>query len=191
MSRGLMLTVKVIVVITTSILLAMSTACGPSSLTPAASSSAAGGGLQTNPGITSLTAEQLPALGTGQIIYVPIYSEIYDLDQSRTFSLTATLSLRNADIDNSLVIETIDYYDTAGTLIKPYLSQPIQLAPLASTAVVIDNRDTTGGVGANFLVAWRAAADVVPPVIEAVMISTTSQQGISFVSPGRVIEQRR
>jgi hypothetical protein len=56
--------------------------------------------------------------------------------------------------------------------------------------VVVDRTNVAGGVGANFIVGWQAAAPVSAPVIEAVMISTASQQGMSFVSPGRVIEER-
>ncbi len=190
MLRSLICPIKGSLVTSAIALLAMATACDPSLPPPAASSTTTDSGLQINSGITTLAADQLPPLGTGQLVYVPIYSEIYDFDQSRAFPLTATLSLRNTDANNSLVIETIDYYDTTGTLLKRYLSQPIQLAPLASTVVVIDNRDSTGGSGANFLVAWRAAGEVTPPVFEAVMISTASQQGISFVSSGRVIEER-
>lgn len=142
---------------------------------------------ETNSGVTMLAAEQVPPLVVGQVIYVPIYSEIYDLGPERPFQLTATLSLRNTDPNQAIVIEAVDYYDSAGTLIQAYLAQPMQLNPLTSTAVVVDQRDTTGGTGANFLVRWGASAAASPPVVEAVMISTASQQGVSFISPGRVI----
>jgi hypothetical protein len=45
-----------------------------------------------------------------------------------------------------------------------------------------------GGVGANFIVEWIAEKEVSEPVVEAVMISAASNQGISFVSPGRIIK---
>jgi hypothetical protein len=121
---------------------------------------------------------------------VPIYSEVYDFNQEQTFQITATLSLRNTDLAHPIVIETVDYYDSAGEKIRTHLEQPLELAPLASFEVVVPKDDQTGGVGANFIVAWRAADAVSDPVVEAVMISTISQQGISFVSPGRVIQER-
>jgi hypothetical protein len=60
---------------------------------------------------------------------------------------------------------------------------------MASTDFVV-TEDDTGGAGANFIVEWSAGAEVTAPVVEAVMISTASQQGISFVSQGRVIKDR-
>lgn len=147
-------------------------------------------GLAANPNVIEISSDQLPPLAVGQVVYVPVYSEIYDLGPNRPFQLTATLSLRNTDLDSVIFIETVDYYDSSGTLVTAYLSQPLELGPLASTAIVVESGNTQGGSGANFLVTWRAATSVSSPVIEAVMISTASQQGVSFVSPGRVIAER-
>lgn len=147
-------------------------------------------GLATNPNVTEVSPDQLPPIAVGQVVYVPVYSEIYDLSPNRPFQLTATLSLRNTDPAAAIFIETVDYYDSSGALVTAYLSQPLELGPLASTAIVVESSNTLGGAGANFLVTWRAATLVSPPVIEAVMMSTASQQGVSFVSPGRVIAER-
>jgi len=38
-------------------------------------------------------------------------------------------------------------------------------------------------------VKWTAQQGVTKPVVEAVMISTAFHQGISLISPGRVIEE--
>jgi hypothetical protein len=139
------------------------------------------------PGVTVLTTASLPESVTGEVVYVPVYSEIYDSTRDRTFPLTTTLSLRNTDRDATIAIATIDYYNSAGELVGGFLDQPIQLDPLASTEVVVA-QDDRAGVGANFVVIWQASRTVSSPVIEAVMVSTTSQQGLSFISPGRVIE---
>jgi hypothetical protein len=64
------------------------------------------------------------------------------------------------------------------------------LATGFSCAVVVDSRNPLGGAGANVLVTWRAATSVSDPVIEAVMMSMASQQGVSFLSPGRIVEER-
>ncbi|MEM8778673.1 MAG: DUF3124 domain-containing protein [Cyanobacteria bacterium P01_G01_bin.49] len=146
--------------------------------------------LRDGPGVTQLSSDQLPPMVTGQVIYIPIYSEIYDFDQNRTFQLTATLSLRNTDLAHPIVVETVDYYDSGGKKVSTYLTEPIQLAPLASTEVIVAKDDQAGGTGANFIVKWGAANKVSPPVLEAIMISTISQQGMSFVSPGRVIQEK-
>lgn len=126
----------------------------------------------------------------GQTIYVPIYSHIYIRDKSRAINLTATLSIRNTDAQNQIRINSVRYYDTNGTLLKEYVNKPLSLAPMASTDFVVAEDDASGGAGANFIVEWGAGVGVTDPVVEAVMISTASQQGISFVSAGRVIRDR-
>ncbi|NMF85679.1 DUF3124 domain-containing protein [Nodosilinea sp. P-1105] len=139
------------------------------------------------PGVTVLALESLPEPVMGQVVYVPVYSAIYESNRDRTFPLTTTLSLRNTDREAPIAIAAVDYYNSAGELVSGFLDQPVQLDPLASTEVVVPKEDQ-GGVGANFVITWQADTPVSAPVIEAVMVSTSSQQGLSFVSPGRVIE---
>lgn len=126
----------------------------------------------------------------GQTIYVPIYSHIYIRDKTRVINLTATLSIRNTDAQNPIRIASARYYGTNGALVREYVNKPLRLAPMASTDFVVEEDDTTGGVGANFIVEWSAGVEVTAPVVEAVMISTASQLGISFVTAGRVIKDR-
>lgn len=64
------------------------------------------------------------------------------------------------------------------------------LKPLGSTAFVVSEIDKTGGSGANFIVEWVAEENVSEPIVQAVMIGAEGGQGISFVSPRRVIESR-
>lgn len=123
----------------------------------------------------------------GQAVYIPVYSHVYQQNRQKTFNLTATLSLRNTDLVSSITIEKVYYYDSDGNLVHRYLDNPKQLSSLSSTSFVVEEEDLRGGVGANFLVLWEADKTVTNPVIEAVMISTSQQQGISFVSEGRVI----
>ncbi|HKL18253.1 MAG TPA: DUF3124 domain-containing protein [Halalkalibaculum sp.] len=124
----------------------------------------------------------------GQTIYVPVYSHIYQLNQQKTFNLTATLSIRNADLNRTLILTKVLYYDSQGDIVKNYLDEPMTISPLASTSFVVEENDLRGGVGANFIVGWESENPTFPPIVEAVMISTSQQQGISFVSHGRVIE---
>src|SRR5690242_12722166 len=49
-----------------------------------------------------------------QTVYVPIYSHIYTVEQSRTIDLTATLSVRNTDLANPMIITAVDYYNSSG-----------------------------------------------------------------------------
>ena len=129
-------------------------------------------------------------IATGQTIYVPIYSEIYYFDKSKTFQLAATLSVRNTDPQQIIIITSVKYYNSDGDLVREHLESPLRLAPLASTYFIVNQNDRTGGSGANFIVKWVAETKVYEPIVEAVMVSTTSQQGLSFVSQGRVIESK-
>ena len=129
-------------------------------------------------------------IATGQTIYVPIYSEIYFFDKSRTLQLAATLSVRNTDLQHPIIINSVKYYDSDGNLVREHLENPLQLAPLASTDFIVNQNDRTGGSGANFIVEWIAETEVYEPIVEALMVSTSSQQGISFITQGRAIESK-
>jgi hypothetical protein len=130
-------------------------------------------------------------LSMGQSVYVSIYSHIYSGVKARPFDLAAILSIRNTDINQSITIVSVKYYDTEGKLLKEYVDEPLELKALASTRFIIMEGDKTGGSGANFIVKWKSDKKVNPPIIEAVMIGTQSGQGISFVSRGQVIEEHR
>ncbi|MGD8291415.1 MAG: DUF3124 domain-containing protein [Desulfobacterales bacterium] len=127
-------------------------------------------------------------LSTGQSVYVSIYSHIYSGVKARPFDLAAILSIRNTDINQSINLVSVKYYDTDGKLLKEYLDKPLQLKALASTRYIIMENDKAGGSGAKFIVKWKSDKKMNPPIIEAVMIGTQSGQGISFVSRGQVIE---
>ena len=126
-------------------------------------------------------------LSKGQTIYVPAYSHIYSGDRESPFLLTVTLSIRNIDPQHQITIHRVDYYETQGKLLKSYLDDTVVLAPLGSVRYVVPERDKAGGSGANFMVEWKADKPVNPPIVEAIMIGTQSQQGISFTSRGRAI----
>ncbi len=123
----------------------------------------------------------------GQVVYVPAYSHVYSGDDQRPVDLTTTLSVRNADPSASIRLTDIRYVGSDGQTLRSYLDAPRVLGPLATAAFVVDESDRAGGSGASFLVEWTADGPVAAPVVEAVMISTAGQQGISFVTEGRVI----
>lgn len=127
----------------------------------------------------------------GEALYVPVYSHIYQRDQKRTFNLTTTLSFRNTDLKRPVTLKKVYYYDSKGNLVEKYLDGQRTVQPLASVSYVIEESDLRGGVGANFLVLWESSQQVSDPVVETVMISTSGQQGISFLSEGRVIHSLR
>ncbi len=119
----------------------------------------------------------------GHRVYVPVYSHIYHRDGD-IFYLTNTLSLRNTDINESIYIRSVQYYNTSGKLLREYLESPVRLPPMSTLEYIVGARDKVGGSGANFVVEWMSDRKVTKPVIECVVISTGGQQGISFVTQG-------
>jgi len=136
-------------------------------------------------GVASAAGEL--SLSRGQTLYVPVYSNIYSAPKKIPFNLSATLSIRNTDMANTITVVSADYHDTRGKLVKRYYLKPLTLGPLESTDIYIPEEDTSGGIGANFIVTWSAQSEVNAPIVEAVMIGMKSGQGISFVSPSREI----
>lgn len=134
-------------------------------------------------------AGSTPEESRGQTLYVPVYSHVLIGNRAQPFALATTLSLRNTSIDKTITIVRADYYDNDGKLVKHYLNKPHQLAPLASLDLFVQEKDKSGGLGANFLVNWTSSEPVSPPVVEAVMIGAASGQGISLVRSGQVIGQ--
>ncbi len=128
-------------------------------------------------------------LSKGQLIYVPVYSNIFSAPKKIPFNLASLLSIRNTDMTHSITVHTADYYDTKGNLVRKYYQQPITLRPLETTEIYIPEDDTSGGVGANFIVRWSSVKEVNTPIIECLMIGMRSGQGISFVSPGQEIRK--
>ena len=116
--------------------------------------------------------------------YLAIYSEVYSVTEHRTINLTATISLRNINSNDTIYITKSDYYNTEGTLIRTYHKEPVYLKPLETIEIVIDEKDTHGGSGANFIFEWAHPKKSHEPVFDAVMISTSGQQGISFTTQG-------
>ena len=126
---------------------------------------------------------------SGQTLYVPVYSHIYSGDRERPVYLATTVSIRNTDPSSNIRLVTVDYYDSAGKLVRHYLEKPVDLAPLASIRYIVGESDKAGGSGANFIIRWESTKPVSIPIAEGIMISTASQLGISFTSRGQVIPE--
>jgi hypothetical protein len=145
--------------------------------------------MASSTGMVPAAAASEPGRSTGQTVYVPVYSHIFFGDRGATFNLATTLSIRNVDPGQAVSVLTADYYDGSGRLLRRHFNQPVVLKPLASTEIFIPESDVSGGFGASFLVRWKSEKPTVPPIIECLMIGARSGQGISFVSPGRVVQE--
>jgi hypothetical protein len=134
-----------------------------------------------------LDAQEYLALSKGQTVYVPAYSHIYIGGKKRPFSLAITLSIRNIDLDADITLTEVNYNGSKSGLIESFVDKTISINPQESVRFVIAEDDQGGGSGANFIVKWKSATKVNPPIIESIMIGTQSSQGISFTSRGRAI----
>ncbi len=131
-------------------------------------------------------ASDLTTKGT---IYVPSYSRVYGAasGERKLLEMSTTLRIDNTSATKPLVVERIEYYDTAGKLVQSYLTEPVAVRPFGSIEIVIPAEDDRGGVASNFIVAWAGSGPIAEPLVEAVMIGSQDNTSYSFVSPGRPI----
>lgn len=120
----------------------------------------------------------------GQTVYIPAYSHIYHGPRNQAYQLTSTLGIHNMNFRQDIIVKQVRYYDSQGMLVKKFLSAPRPLTAMETIEFIIAEKDTSGGSGANFVVDWEAAEPVNPPLIEAVMIGSSSGLGISFTTRG-------
>ena len=126
---------------------------------------------------------------TGQIVYVPAYSEVFFGRESENMNLAVTLAIHNTDLDAPIFVQAVQYYDTDGNVVRDYIDEAIEVSPLATTGFLVEDRDSSGGWGSNFVVEWVAEEPVYEPIIEAIMVNTRGTRGISMISLGRVLSQ--
>ena len=88
---------------------------------------------------------------SGQVLYAPVYAHIFSRPSERTSDLTTTLNVRNTSRESAFTLAWVDYYDSAGTLVRSCPDGPRELGPLVLIKFVREERDTTGGALANFI----------------------------------------
>jgi len=120
--------------------------------------------------------------------YLPVYSQIYQRHQNKTYDLTVTVSIRNTSSKDSLYLLSAEYYSTKGKLLKNYLMHPVYITPLETVEIIIEETDKSGGSGANFVLSWGERDSSLHPLFESVMISTAGQQGVSFTSRAIILD---
>ncbi len=125
----------------------------------------------------------------GQLLYLPVYSNVPFKDPERLYDLAAFVAVHNTDPRQAVTVTKVLYFDSNGKLVRDYLPQPQVLAPLATVDYFVPEEDQSG-TGANFVIEWQSDTPVVAPLVESVMIGLSHGQGVSFLSPGRVMRQR-
>lgn len=137
---------------------------------------------------SSLVPPPTPAeITVRESVYVPAYSSLIGSGGQAQLNLAVTLSVRNTSATLPLVVEHIDYYDTAGNLVERYVPATVAVKPLGVIEVLIATDDIRGGTAANFIVDWGATQPISEPVIEAVMVGSSGTRGFAFISPGHRI----
>jgi len=120
--------------------------------------------------------------------YLSVYSQIYIQTEHKTHDLTATVSMRNTNINDTIFVNKAEYFNTEGKPIRTYFKKPIFIAPLETVEIVIDGIDQEGGTGANFIFNWTKQTNSNEPFFEAVMVSSSGQYGLSFTTQGVKID---
>ena len=145
-------------------------------------------GVRLLPPPTSVSQRPASTTSVGQTLYVPCYSHVY-LQDGRSYELSITLSLRNTSQTKNLVVQSVEYYDSAGKLLKSYSDHETVLGPLATAEYFVEEGDASGGSGANFLVTWSSESDepIQEPVIQALMVGTSGHIGVSFLTDAKLI----
>lgn len=137
-------------------------------------------------GLTLASDARHPIPVRSETVYVPAYSHIHTHVKNRQ-ALASTLVVHNVDPNKAIDLLSVRYHDRNGQLVRSFLNDPAALQPFQSASYLTQISETEGGVGANYVVEWRAADCALSPVIEAVMIGGSGTHGISFTSSGQVI----
>lgn len=126
---------------------------------------------------------------SGQLIYVPIYSQIPFSDR-QFHGLNVLLSVRNTDAQHVIEFLRIDLYDTEGHLVKQYANKPIELKPLETYEIFISQDDPSGGSGGNFYLQWTTEEQILEPYVEALLYGKDGSHTFSFNSLGRIVSKQ-
>ncbi len=139
----------------------------------------------------SAPAMGAPKLVKSQTVYIPCYSNVISgPPMLMMVPLRANLVIHNTDPGQPITVTRIDQYDTHGKLVEKYLPQPVKLEPLGATRVIVkEPKKGDEGLGANFIVQWHADKKVNEPIIDCLMLGTLGNQGFSFTSQGRIIQE--
>lgn len=143
--------------------------------------------------LASLVRADEAVLSTGQTLYLPIYSHLLygnrvAAGKPGMYPLSALVSLRNTDPDQSIQFSSARYYDTNGKLLREYFPKPRVLPPLGTLELFLERNDLSGGSGANFIIAWSSDKPINAPLVEAVHADISGNRTLSFITSARPIK---
>lgn len=133
----------------------------------------AGGGL----------ADEVRGKMPGQILYLPVYSHLLYGNYGRNGAvsqvlLSALVSIRNTDAKRAIRVSSANYYSTQGKLLKNFVPTPVAIPPLGTHELFVEQNDTSGGSGANFIIEWSAESPASPPLVEGLHANMDSGKAV-------------
>lgn len=133
-----------------------------------------------------------PAAGTnGQLLYLPVYSNIPYLIDTGMFDMSAFVAVHNTDLRHQITLSKVLYFNQDGKLVDDFLREgSVPVSPLATKNFYIPYEDQSG-TGANFLIEWIADTIVNEPLVESVTLCLKPNNTLAIQSKGRVIRQNR
>ena len=125
----------------------------------------------------------------GQILYMPIYSNMPHYMDSAKFDMSAFVAFHNTDFTHKIILQKVQYFDTKGKMVRDYLLETKKiLAPLETADFYVPYQDQSG-TGANFLIEWKSDSLVTEPLVESVTINLLSHNSVGVLSTGKVIKE--
>jgi hypothetical protein len=140
---------------------------------------------------TLLTAGGKAVMLRGQLLYMPVYSNLpYNKGNTR-FDMKGYVAIHNTDLGERIRITRVIFFDNDGKPVFDFLKgAPCELPPLAAKDFHIPYEDKSG-LGANFLVEWVSDRPVTEPLVECVTVSLIPNQSLALLSRGKVIREIR
>jgi len=127
----------------------------------------------------------------GQVLYMPIYSNIPHFMDSIEIDMSAFVAFHNTDFEHSIRLLKVQYFDTKGRLVRDFLPNKTKtLNPLETADFYVPYQDKSG-TGANFLIEWVSDSLVTEPLVESITINTKVQNTVAVLSRGKVVKEIR
>lgn len=128
---------------------------------------------------------------TGQLLYLPVYSNVpYQFD-STLYDMSAFVAIHNTDLFSPIYLTKVLYFNQDGKLVDDFLEdKKLKLEPLAAKDFYIPYEDKSG-TGAKFLIEWVSDTLVCEPLIESVTICLKPNNSVAVLSQGKVIREKR
>jgi hypothetical protein len=141
------------------------------------------------------TAIATEDLTLGQVLYLPVYSEIWHGDRvinnGRPVKklVSALISIRNTSFKTPIRIFSASYYSTEGKLLKEYIPKPVIINPMGTYELFVERKESEGGSGANFVIQWDSTVMTNPPIVEALHADISSgSYALTFITTAHPIQ---